>query len=164
MRGNLIKLLESIGWLDQGPIIEGYQGHSVPLTNPCWSTWLAAQVGCPSWTVLQVEHTGVITPLLTVEVVESSETTGDDWSNKNLKGEDEESVVVLCPIEGEVAINHLIKERMVVEWGRADLSLKDTQAISDLVHWCKAAAGRGSPVILKMGRQSPATIYLYTIQ
>ena len=38
--------------------------------------------------------------------------------------ENEESVVVLCPIEGEVAINCLIGEMRVVEWGRADHSLK----------------------------------------
>ena len=41
------------------------QGHSAPLTNPCWSTWLTAQVGCPSRMILQVERTGVSTPLLT---------------------------------------------------------------------------------------------------
>ena len=46
----------------------------------------------------------------------------------------EESAVVLCPIEGEVAINCLIGEMRVVERGRADHSLKDTQAIPDLVH------------------------------
>ena len=37
----------------------------------------------------------------------------------------EESAVVLCPIEGEVAINRLIEEMRVGECGRADPSLKD---------------------------------------
>ena len=42
--------------------------------------------------------------------------------------------MVLYPIEGEVTINRLIGEMRVVERGRADHSLKGTQAIPGLVH------------------------------